>query len=160
MQLPLTSRRAWSSALTLTVILIALTLTPAARPSVMPSLPLPVWPVEMNAISSGGPQPSPRWRNCRTARCVPAVVRHVFGPRAPYALRIVRCETGGTMSPRATGDGGTSLGIFQIHYTVHPWVNPSRLFDPLYNARMAWRLSRHGTDWTPWTCHRLISGAA
>lgn len=42
-----------------------------------------------------------------------AAERH--GVSAAWALRIVRCETGGTWNPRAVGDGGNSLGIAQLH---------------------------------------------
>lgn len=100
-----------------------------------------------------------RLRNCRSARCVPNVVRFVFGGRSPYALRIVSCETGGTFNPRTLGDGGDSLGIFQINVVWHhlPWVGPrERLFNPYHNAKVAWRISGGGRDWSPWTCARLI----
>lgn len=99
----------------------------------------------------------PAWKHCRTARCVPAVIRHVFRDKAGRAIRIARCES--RLHPRAVGDHGTSYGVFQIHWTVHPWSyrhTPRELFDPLHNARMAHRLSRGGTHWGPWTCARWV----
>ena len=61
------------------------------------------------------------------------------------------CETGGTYDPRAVGRAG-ERGWFQIHPVHRSWVDWGRLFDPFYNTRVAYRLSRGGTNWRPWTC--------
>lgn len=76
-----------------------------------------------------------------------------------YAIAIARCETGGTFDPRASGDGGNSIGLFQInHVWWHlPWVGgPDRLVDPWHNSRVALRISGGGRDWGPWTCARYV----
>ena len=78
-------------------------------------------------------------------------IRQVFGVRAPAAIRVASCETGGTFDPRALGRAG-ERGIFQIHPVHFSWASPRRLFEPLYNARVAFRLSRGGTSWRAWTC--------
>lgn len=83
---------------------------------------------------------------------VKAVVCEVFGTRCAQALRVVRCETGGTFSPWAVGDHGASRGLFQINEAHWGWVNEKRLFEPAYNTLIAYRLSRGGTDWRHWTC--------
>lgn len=42
-----------------------------------------------------------------------AAARH--GVSGDRLVAVARCETGGTFNPRAVGDHGTSLGIFQLH---------------------------------------------
>jgi len=82
-------------------------------------------------------------------------IRHavcaVFGSRCAVAWRVAGCETGGTYDPHALGGEG-ERGLFQIHPIHFGWLNERRLWEPGYNARIAWRLSRHGTDWGPWSC--------
>jgi hypothetical protein len=80
------------------------------------------------------------------------VIYTVFPPAtAPAALRVVRCETGGTFNPRARNRSGAS-GLFQVIARWHPWVNARRLFDPDYNAKVALRISHGGTTWDAWEC--------
>jgi len=65
------------------------------------------------------------------------------------AVAIALAESGG--NPNATGDNGTSYGLWQIHWTVHPEFDKTRLFDPQYNANAAYSIySRRGSfaDWT------------
>lgn len=72
------------------------------------------------------------------------------------AVAIALAESGG--DPQAVGDQGTSYGLWQIHYTVHPELlngaDPSTLFDPQTNANAAYALySRRGGfgDWSTYT---------
>lgn len=77
-------------------------------------------------------------------------IRSVFGPRAPLATCIAYHESGlRTSVVSATGD----YGLFQINYQAHhTWVDftPSKIFNPLYNSRIAYRLSKKGTNWHAW----------
>jgi Lysozyme like domain len=82
---------------------------------------------------------------------IKAIVCRVFGPRCGAALRVASCETGGTFYPRARGSAG-ERGLFQIHPVHFGWLNERRLYEPRYNARAAFRLSRGGRDWSHWTC--------
>lgn len=66
-------------------------------------------------------------------------------------MRVVKCETGGTYNPRSLGRAG-ERGLFQIHPVHFSSLDPGRLFERAYNARVAFRLSHGGTDWSPWTC--------
>ncbi len=92
-----------------------------------------------------------------------AAIRLVFGPAADRAIRVAYCETAGTLSPTAANltdrhsDGSRgSWGLFQIG-SVHREQGESvaafraRMFDPVQNARMAYRLSDGGRsfarDW-------------
>jgi hypothetical protein len=61
------------------------------------------------------------------------------------AIAIALAESGG--DPNARGDktaihpDGTSYGLWQIHWTVHPEVgNPDNLFDPQINANAAYKV--------------------
>lgn len=89
------------------------------------------------------------------------VLRSVFDDRWRSAYRVAYCETGGTFNPRATGRAGERgwLQIHPVHFGrtlrykhIRIRVNARRLYEPLYNARVGYVLSRGGTDWSPWTC--------
>lgn len=78
-----------------------------------------------------------------------AAIKQVFGIRAPAAIRVARCES--RLYPRALGRAG-ERGLFQIHPVHFGWAQPWRLFDPVWNSKVAYRLSRGGTNWRHWTC--------
>lgn len=80
-----------------------------------------------------------------------AQICEVFGPRCAAALRVASCETGNTFYPRSVGSAG-ERGVFQIHPVHFGWLDESRLWSPAYNARIAYRLSRGGTNWSHWSC--------
>lgn len=73
------------------------------------------------------------------------------GVRCGPAIRVATCETGGTLDPNSRGAAG-ERGLFQIHPVHFGWLDERRLYEPLFNARIAYRLSRGGTNWRPWTC--------
>jgi Lysozyme like domain len=54
------------------------------------------------------------------------------------AVAIALAESSGDTA--AVGDDGTSIGLWQIHYTVHPQFDPKQLVDPQYNANAAYKL--------------------
>lgn len=68
------------------------------------------------------------------------------------ATAIALAESSG--NPAAVGDNGTSIGLWQIHYTVHPEFDSNQLKDPQYNASAAFSIfSRRGNfnDWSTFT---------
>lgn len=92
-------------------------------------------------------------KNCNKAACVPAVIRAIFPDNTEdAAVAISGCETGGTYNPRASGDGGDSLGVFQVNraWWGETWVDADRLFEPWHNTQVALRISGAGTDWHHW----------
>lgn len=95
----------------------------------------------------------PRLRLCvameRQLGTPTGAIRAVFGSHANVAVRVARCESG--LNPRTVSKTG-DYGLFAINRAAHDnWVDFRRIFDPLYNARIAFRLSRGGTDfWTHW----------
>ena len=45
------------------------------------------------------------------------------------------------------------FGLFQFNratWSKATWWDPARLLDPVYNARVAWKLSQGGRTWYPW----------
>lgn len=69
------------------------------------------------------------------------------------AAAVAWCES--RYSPRAIGDGGSSLGLFQLWVGWFPWagVDPDRWADPITNAavaRMVWERDRR--TWRQWSC--------
>jgi hypothetical protein len=98
------------------------------------------------------------------------IVYAVFPDRyQAYALRIVGCETGHTYSRWATGSAGEH-GWFQIHpgnagrmlYDPRTGksigrIDFSRTYQPWYNTRVAYFMSRGGRDWHEWTCSRYVN---
>lgn len=82
-------------------------------------------------------------------RSLQAIVQAVFGNR----WRVAWCIAGYESTWRPWAVNGVNKGLFQISVTAHPWVNQARILDPLYNSQVAYRISRGGTDWSPWTTH-------
>ena len=80
---------------------------------------------------------------------VEAYARAAGFPDTELATAIAMAESGG--NPRNVGDNGTSFGLWQIHTPAHPEVNRDLLFDPTYNAKMAFQISKGGSEWTPWS---------
>ena len=80
---------------------------------------------------------------------VVSIIHEVFGVNAGPALAVAWCES--RFDPSITGAAG-ERGLFQIHPVHWGWLDEDRLFDPLYNAQMAYELSQGGTDWSSWTC--------
>lgn len=76
------------------------------------------------------------------------------------AIAIALAESGGNPNAVNSADpNGGSFGLWQIN-GIHAsefgsaW---SQVLNPVMNAQMAWAVSNHGTDWTPWTT--FTSGA-
>lgn len=94
------------------------------------------------AQATGTPQPA------RIAR----IAKVVFGPRAAVARCIAHYES----TDGAHLYNGSSLGVWQIDVSAHPWVDARRVVsDWWYAARVAYRLSDGGRDWHIWGTHRL-----
>lgn len=81
----------------------------------------------------------------------PAIIVETFGAHADAACAVAWCES--RWNPGAVGDGGASLGAFQIQPRWHQWRVPGEdLMDLAVNVRAAWLISSGGTDWSAWTC--------
>jgi Lysozyme like domain len=75
-------------------------------------------------------------------------------PNPELAAAVAMAESGGNAN--AVGDLmlGGSYGLWQINIKAHPQYMVGSLFDPAYNARAAFEISKGGTDWNPWTTFR------
>jgi hypothetical protein len=80
-----------------------------------------------------------------------STICQVFGSRCGPAIRVATCETGGTLNPHSRGSAG-ERGLFQIHPVHFGRLREWLLWQPLYNARVAYILSKGGRDWSAWTC--------
>jgi len=80
-----------------------------------------------------------------------ALMAGFLGSAADIAAAVAMAESGG--DPAAEGDLtlGVSRGLWQINMRAHPEFDPIRLFEQDYNARAAFLVSSHGTNWKPWT---------
>ena len=101
--------------------------------------------------------PSVFWKTCTNGyACAVAVLPHYFGAGWRYALSIVRCETGGTFSQYVVGSAG-EVSWWQFHPIHFGWLDEARaVADPRYATSIAYRMSRGGSDWSPWTCARYV----
>lgn len=77
-----------------------------------------------------------------------------IGSAADTAAAVALAESGG--DPAAEGDLalGVSRGLWQINMRAHPEFDGVRLFEQDYNAKAAFLVSSHGTNWNPWTTFR------
>lgn len=87
-----------------------------------------------------------------------AMIDRVFGPDAPEAVRIARCESG--LNPKAynpgSGGGSHPEGLFQILYPS-TWGRTSQAsrspFDAMANILAAHEIFvRDGHSWREWSC--------
>ena len=75
------------------------------------------------------------------------------------ALAVSWCES--RWSPYAVGDGGRSLGLFQMQWSGAGWrgwfvpagEDEAMAHDPVVNARTAWWAYQR-SGWGPWSCAR------
>lgn len=92
-------------------------------------------------------------------------------PLHDAALRLSFCESGyyhpvtkiKYWRPWAIGDGGASVGLFQMQWSGSSWrgwfipagEDEAQRLDPVVNARTAlWAYNRSG--WEPWTCKKVL----
>lgn len=87
-----------------------------------------------------------------------ASVTHRGQPEDATMVAIIMCESGGVTD--ASGDGGNSYGLAQIHWPTWegkiPQVgdNPENLYDPNVNINAAWFIFKQaGGKFTDWTCY-------
>lgn len=71
------------------------------------------------------------------------------------AAAVAMAESSG--NPDARGDGGKSIGLWQIHMPSHPSYSLAQLLEPDGNANAAHAISSGGSNWGAWTTFR--SGA-
>jgi hypothetical protein len=85
------------------------------------------------------------------AQLVELATRAEF-PDPNIAAAIAMAESGGV--PNALGDGGVSIGLWQINTRAHPRFSRAHLAIPFNNALAAWEISKAGRDWSPWSVYK------
>lgn len=73
-------------------------------------------------------------------------------PDPALAAAVAYAESRGHV--RAVGDGGDSIGLWQVNMPAHPRYKKEDLFDARKNAKAALSISRGGKNWRPWTQYR------
>lgn len=72
--------------------------------------------------------------------------------RPRLAAAVAMAESSGRVT--VAGDGGESIGLWQIHMPSHPQYSRSELRDPRRNAQAACRIASQGRGWNNWTTYR------
>ena len=92
--------------------------------------------------TAGVPQPA----------LIARISKQVFGPRWTTAACIAHYES----TDGAHLVNGPNLGPWQVNVAAHRWVNARRLLtDWWYSARVAYRISNGGRDWSAWSTRGL-----
>jgi len=79
--------------------------------------------------------------------------------QATTMTAIALAESGGNTSAH-NSSGEDSRGLWQINLDAHgSWASSMDLFDPLQNARAAFRVSNNGQNMSPWTVTHSSRGA-
>lgn len=77
----------------------------------------------------------------------------VAGVDSNRAVGIARCESG--FNTKAVGDGGTSVGVFQIHLPAHREVTEQQAKSLVYST--VWAMERMVDDkWNMWSCDSMV----
>jgi hypothetical protein len=100
-------------------------------------------PARATSPPAGGCGPGKKPRAVMVACWTLLVARYPW-PNLAKVWSVMACESQG--DPAATGPPtrtGRAHGLMQL------MGGP---YDPAQNIAAAWTKSRHGTDWTPWTC--------
>ena len=156
------------------------TLIVTIPPDAVPAAPEPAAEIEATNIQAAGvsshqpqpvgpqrAQPTPAPRETGPGQLSEAemvgVLQAAGWPSAliPAALAVSWCES--KWSPGALGDGGVSVGLFQIGRSRPGWngwfiyfgIDESNWANPLTNAYTALLVYQH-SGWSPWTCRRVL----
>jgi hypothetical protein len=109
-------------------------------PPCPPNQPGQAAPGTMTVVA-GGPE--------ATARAA-AVAAGFTGRHLDEAMAVARLES--QFSATAANPSSSARGVWQIMLSAHSGdPDIGRWADPYASARMAYRISRGGTDWSPWT---------
>ena len=95
-----------------------------------------------HAAAAGRPQPA----------LIARISHAVFGSRWRTAACIAHYES----TDGAYVVNGPNLSPWQIDVDAHPWVDRARILrDWWYAARVAYRISSGGRDWSAWSTHGM-----
>lgn len=72
-------------------------------------------------------------------------------PNPRLATAIAMAESGGVPNGKAITDRELSVGLWQINLLAHPEYTAEAMADVWKNAAAAFKISKGGTDWRPWS---------
>ena len=85
-------------------------------------------------------------------------INHVFGDKSVMAMAIVECES--KFNPNAlfcgNDNGSCDRGLWQINDYWHPNVSNAEAYNWELATDYAWKISKYGTDFSPWVCSRKV----
>lgn len=87
-----------------------------------------------------------------TRQAVLALAKHAGFPDPKLAAAIALAESGGITGAILRSSREYSVGLWQINTKVHPY-SVDDMKDPIKNAAAAFRVSKGGRDWTPWSTY-------
>lgn len=74
-------------------------------------------------------------------------------PDPKLAAAIALAESGGVTGAFVRSSREYSVGLWQINTKVHPY-SVDDMKDPFKNAAAAFKISKGGTDWSPWSTYK------
>jgi hypothetical protein len=74
-------------------------------------------------------------------------------PEPKLAAAVALAESGGIPGAILRSSREYSVGLWQINTMVHPY-SVEDMKDPVKNAAAAFKISKGGTDWTPWAAYK------
>ncbi len=87
-----------------------------------------------------------------TREALLVIAKHAGFPDPKLAAAIALAESGGVSNAIVRSSKEISVGLWQINTKVHPYT-PDEMRNPLKNAAAAFKISKGGTDWAPWTTY-------
>jgi hypothetical protein len=85
-----------------------------------------------------------------TRQMVLSIATHAGFPDPKLAAAIALAESGGVPGAFVKSSREYSVGLWQINTKVHPY-SVDDMKDPIKNAEAAFKISKGGTDWRPWS---------
>lgn len=79
-----------------------------------------------------------------------AIAKYAGFADPKLAAAIAFAESGGVPGAFLRSSREYSVGLWQINTMVHPY-SVAMMKDPLSNAAAAYKISKGGTDWRPWS---------
>jgi hypothetical protein len=129
----------------LLIAIVGYSATPHPKPKFISPVPEGYPEKYITIVAEPSPTPIPK----TIKESIINEIKAVFGKDAKDALRIAECES--QLNPKAVGDNGQSIGVFQIHKSWQQIYNERFLFDPAINIRIAYRIFED-SGWGRWTC--------
>jgi hypothetical protein len=81
------------------------------------------------------------------------IAKKALFPDPKLAAAIALAESGGSTGAVNRSSREYSIGLWQINVAYHRAYTASDMKDPIKNAHAAFKISKGGTDWTPWSAY-------